>query len=234
MKQFSDLKNEPIMNMLTPEEYEEARERMVKTQLVAPGVQRYSIIERMGELEREIFTPEEFKLIAYSAKEIPLSGSRFMLNPMNLGLILDRVDFDSVSKVIVLGDGTGYVTALLADIVDSVVSVDNIDNFKSIVEKNLRDLNVENVEIIQGDITKGCPAKGPYDLIFINGAVQQIPDNLFAQLSDNGKILTALKKPFISHAIFQHKVGDTIQTERLFECSISLLPEFSKKSKFVF
>lgn len=222
------------MNMLTPEEYETAREKMVKTQLVAPGVQRYWIIERMGELEREMFTPEEFKIIAYSGKEIPLPESRYMLDPMNLGLILDRVDFDSIEKVLILGDSSGYVTALLASIVDTVISVDNVKNFSKKLIPMMEKLDIHNVNIIDSEIQKGCPAHAPYDLIYINGSVQQIPDDLFAQLSPNGKILTALKKPFISEAVFQYKINDTTQTERLFECSVSLLPEFAKKSKFVF
>ncbi len=222
------------MNMPTSEEFEKAREKMVKTQLVATGVQKYSIIERMGELERENFTPEEFKIIAYSAKEIPLSPSRYMLDPMNLGLILDRVDFDSISKAMILADGTGYVTALLADIIDTVISVDTIKGFSKNITPILETLNIQNVKLIESDIQKGYPIDAPYDLIYINGAVQQIPDELFNQLSPNGKILTAIKRPFISEAVFQYKIDDTIQTERLFECSVSLLPEFAKKSKFVF
>lgn len=222
------------MNMLTSEEYEKAREKMVKTQLVATGVQRYWIIERMGELQREMFVPEEFKIIAYSGREIPLPHFRYMLDPMNLGLILDRVDFDSVEKMMILGDSSGYVTALLANIVDTVVTVDNIKNFSKNMTPLMEQLNIHNVKVIENEIQKGCPSEAPYDLIYINGAVQHIPNDLFAQLAPNGKILTTLKKPFISEATLQYKVGDAIQTERLFECSVSLLPEFSKKSKFVF
>jgi protein-L-isoaspartate(D-aspartate) O-methyltransferase len=213
---------------------QEARAKMVRTQLVATGVQKHSIIERMGELEREKFTPEEFKIIAYSAKEIPVSASRYMLDPMNLGLLLDRIDFDSVKTVMVLGDSTGYVAALLAGIIENVVTVDNVKNFTENLNAIITMLNIDNITVIENDIDKGYPAGGAYDLIFINGSIQKSPDDLFAQLSPQGKILTALKKPFISEAVFQYKTNGTIQTERLFECAISLLPEFGKKSKFVF
>lgn len=222
------------MTELTPEQYSEAREKMVNTQLVATGVRRQSIINRASEIKREDFTPTEFKLIAYSAKEIPLQGSRFMLDPMNLGLILDRIDFDDIQNMLIIGDSSGYVSALLAGIVPNIVSVDSVEGFKNTVDKLLAEININNVHAIQGDLTKGHASEGPYDLIFINGAVQIIPDALFAQLSPKGKILTTLKKAFISHAVFQHKAGDTVQTEKLFECSVSLLPEFGKQSKFVF
>ena len=98
----------------------------------------------------------------------------------------------------------------------------------------MNNLDIHNVKIIESDIQKGYAVDAPYDLIYINGSVQDIPDDLFAQLSPNGKILTTIKKPFISEAVFQYKIDDVIQIERLFECSVSLLPEFSKKSKFVF
>ncbi|MFT6072936.1 MAG: protein-L-isoaspartate(D-aspartate) O-methyltransferase [Alphaproteobacteria bacterium] len=222
------------MTTLTPDEYKKAREKMVRTQLVTTGVQKKSIIDHVGALEREIFVPEEFKLISYSAKEIPLADKRFMLNPMDLGLILDRIDFDNTQKVLIIADGTGYVTALLSKMIDQVVTLDNVNNFKKNLDPILNSLDIQNVSVIESDVTEGWAAQAPYDLIFINGSVQQIPDALFDQLAPNGKILTALKKPFISHAVFQFKLQDAIQTERLFECSISLLPEFSKKSKFVF
>lgn len=229
------MQNEPSDEELEKQKaYEEARDNMVKSQLVATGVQKHSIIERMGELERELFVPEEFKIIAYSAREIPVSNSRYMIDPMNLGLILDKVDFDSINKVMILGDSTGYVAALLADIIDDVVTVDNTKDFSKNITELLNNIKVTNVKVVEGDIQKGYPDSSPYDLIFINGSVQQIPDEIFSQLSPIGKILTSFKKAFISEAVFQSKVNNTTQTEKLFECSISLLPEFSKKSKFVF
>ena len=231
------------MNMLPPkndntdeaqEALEQARAKMVRTQLVATGVQKQSIIERMGVLEREKFTPQEFKVIAYSAKEIPVSPSRYMLDPMSLGLLLDRIDFDSVKKVMILGDSTGYVATLLASIIENIVTVDNVNNFTENLTAITTMLGIDNVKTIENEIDKGYLEGSPYDLIFINGSIQKSPDDLFAQLSPQGKILTALKKPFISEAVFQYKTNGTIQTERLFECAISLLPEFAKKSKFVF
>lgn len=221
-------------NKPTPEFFTQAREKMVKTQLVTTGVQRQSIIDRMATLEREKFTPQEFKIIAYSAREIPVSAKRYMIDPMNTGLLLDKIDFDSVKKIMILGDTTGYVTALLAQTVEEIITVDNSDNFVENITALMAELNIQNVSVIHHDISVGYPNHAPYDLIFINGAVQQIPDTLFEQLVPQGKVLTALKKAFISEAVFQYKANGTVQTERLFECAISLLPEFGKKSKFVF
>jgi protein-L-isoaspartate(D-aspartate) O-methyltransferase len=221
-------------NEQTPEFYEKAREKMVKTQLVTTGVQKKSLIDRMATLERESFTPQEFKIIAYSAREIPVLPTRYMIDPMNIGLLLDKIDFDTVKKIMILGDSTGYVAALLSEAIDNIVTVDNTQGFSENVTALMTQFDIKNVTVFNNDIALGCPDNAPFDLIFINGAVQQIPDNLFAQLSPQGKVLTALKKAFISEAVFQYKLNDIIQTERLFECSISLLPEFSKKSKFVF
>lgn len=221
-------------NKYTPEFYQEAREKMVKTQLITTGVLQQSIIERMGTLEREKFLPSEFKIIAYSAKEIPVLPTRYMLDPMNTGLLLDKIDFDNVKKIMLLGDNTGYIATLLSEAIETVVTVDNTKNFNENINNIITEFDIKNITVVNGDIAMGDASNAPFDLIFINGAVQQVPDILFNQLAPQGKILTALKKSFISEAVFQYKIDNTVQTERLFECSISLLPEFSKKSKFVF
>jgi protein-L-isoaspartate(D-aspartate) O-methyltransferase len=221
-------------NKYTPEFYQEAREKMVKTQLITTGVLQQSIIDRMGTLEREKFLPSEFKIIAYSAKEIPVLPTRYMLDPMNTGLLLDKIDFDNVKKIMLLGDNTGYIATLLSEAIETVVTVDNTKNFSENINSVITEFDIKNITVVNGDIAMGDSNNAPFDLIFINGAVQQIPDILFNQLAPQGKVLTALKKSFISEAVFQYKIDNTVQTERLFECSISLLPEFSKKSKFVF
>jgi protein-L-isoaspartate(D-aspartate) O-methyltransferase len=222
------------MTVLSVEEYMKAREKMVRTQLVATGVRKQSLIERFGKIEREKYTPKEFKLIAYSAKEIPLAHKRFLLNPMYLGLILDCIDYDSIKNALIIADSTGYVATLLSSLINKITVIDSVLDFKKNLTPILEYHNINNIKIIEGDILKGYPQNGPYDLIFINGAVQQIPNIFFEQLSKNGKILTPLKKPFISQATFQYKINNTVQIERLLECSVSLIPEFSQSSKFVF
>lgn len=224
------------MGQTTPEDFEEAREKMVMTQLMVPGVQKQSIMDGMLNLLREEFVPNEFKKIAYSAREILLPNDRFLLNPMDLGLILDRMDLNNIEKILIIADNPGYVTALLADIIPHVTTLDHVSSFKENMLQLIDTLELKNVTVFDHDILEGVPENAPFDAIFINGAIQKTPDNLFSQLSPEGRIYSFQKKQFISHAVSQFKSAETneIQTELLFETSVSLLPEFSQKSPFAF
>jgi|GEM_PF-2102844 len=216
--------------------FKEAREKMILTQLVATGVQRQSLLDAVYNLLREDFTPPEFKTIAYSAQEIRLPNERFLLSPMDIGLMFDRIDFDNAQKGLIIADSSGYATAILSELVEDITALDQTPEFTNNIQNIVSKYELKNVTIVENNVLAGCADHGPYDFIFINGSVQQIPDCFYDQLAPEGKIYCFQNKQFISHAVAQFKSPEdgSVQTERLFEASVTLLPEFKKASKFVF
>lgn len=213
--------------------FEEAREKMIKAQLIPTGVRSNSVLEHMLKVPREMFVPEEFKIIAYSAKEIPLAQGRSLLEPMLAGKFLQAANLIGTERVLVLGDGTGYMTALFSMTAKSVVIVERselIDTIKS----NLEKLNFGNVVFITGDISQGAIDYAPFDIIYINGSVQKVPEKIMEQLTPDGTLFTMMKRGYICDAVKYKKTLDEVNKEVMFECSANVLPEFATSKKFKF
>ena len=213
--------------------FEEAREKMIKTQLIPTGVRNNSVLEHMLQVPRELFVPEEFKIIAYSAKEIPLAQGRSLLEPMLAGKFLQATHLVGTERVLVLGDGTGYMTALFSMTAKSVVIVERSELIDTI-KGNLEKLNFGNVVCISGDISQGAMEYAPFDIIYINGSVQKIPEKIMEQLAPDGTLFTMMKRGYICDAVKYKKMLDEVNKEVMFECSANVLPEFATSKKFKF
>ncbi|MEM6603003.1 MAG: hypothetical protein AAF621_03040 [Pseudomonadota bacterium] len=219
------------------ESFEAAREKMIKSQLVAVGVRNASVLEAIRKTPREHFVPKEFRVISYSGKEIPVSkNGRYMLEPMVTGKFFQSAELDGKQNILIIGDSTGYFGALVSGLAQSVTLLET-EEFVETLRENMSSFEPEedvSIEVVSGDLTKGYAAKAPYDIIFINGSVKQIPDELFKQISAEGYILTAFRRGYICDAVkyFLDGAGN-VQHEKLFECSIGFLPEFNKKPSFM-
>lgn len=214
---------------------EEARETMIKSQLMAVGVRNASVLEAFRSLDMEAFLPEEFKLIAYSGKEIAFNKARTMLEPMVMGKFLQHTDILPTFNILTVGDVSGYISALLSKMAKSVTLLET-DEFVEIAKSHIEAAVLEenNISFASGDITKGAAQNGPYDLIVFCGAVKKFDDCFYNQLSNDGAIIAAVKRGYICDAVCYHKGEDgSIQKENFFECSAGLLPEFKPKSTFI-
>lgn len=214
---------------------EEARETMIKSQLMAVGVRNASILEAFREIDMQVFLPEEFKLIAYSGKEISFNDSRTMLEPMVIGKFLQNADVLPTHNILTVGDVSGYISALLSTMAKSVTLLET-EEFIDIAKQSIADagLKKKNINFASGDITKGSPENGPYDLILFCGAAKTFDDSFYAQLTDDGAIISAAKRGYICDAIrYQKDENGHVQKENFFECSVEPLPEFKPKSTFI-
>lgn len=183
----------------------------------------------------EAFLPEEFKLIAYSGKEIAFNKERTMLEPMVIGKFLQHANILPSFNVLTVGDISGYISALLSKMAKSVTLLE-IDEFSAIAKSHIEaaQLNNNNISFASGDITKGAAQNGPYDLILFCGAVKKFDDCFYNQLSSDGAVIAAVKRGYICDAICYQKDEDgSIQKENFFECSAGMLPEFKPKSSFI-
>lgn len=211
-----------------------AREAMVDTQVRTSDVTRYSIIEAMLRVPREIFVPKARREVAYAEAEIPLAAGRAMPTARTLAKMLDAAEVGRGDLVLEIAPGTGYSTALIAGMAAAVVAIEPDEGLAGQATEALQRLEAINAVVTHGDPTAGDPAHGPYDVIFVNGAVEHIPQALTDQLKDGGRLVAIFLERGLGQCRVVLRVGDTLATRYAFDATAPLIPGFETKRVFAF
>lgn len=170
--------------------FEAMRHAMVASQLRTNAVNDPRVVEAMARVPRENFLPPEHRTIAYRDTLLPLPGGRRHNSPLVIGRLLTEAHVQPADNVLLVGAAGGYAAAILALLAGSVVALEEED---SLVALARRALNGEaKVEVVQGALAAGWSARAPYDLLVIDGAVDEVPDALVQQVKVGGRILTGL------------------------------------------
>lgn len=211
-----------------------AREAMVDTQVRTSDVTRYPIIEAMLWCPREQFVPRSRREVAYAEVETPLAPGRAMLAPRAFAKMLEAAEIGSSDLVLDLAPGTGYSTAVISRLAAAVVAIEPEESLARHATEALEALEVVNAVVSQGDPTAGDPPHGPYDVIFVNGAVEQVPEALTDQLKDGGRLVAIFVERGVGQCRVVLRVGDTLAQRIAFDVSGPLVPGFEKKRAFAF
>jgi protein-L-isoaspartate(D-aspartate) O-methyltransferase len=211
-----------------------ARRLMVDGQVRTADVTDTDLLDAMLALPREKFLPSSLAQLAYVDNDIVIAKGRAMLKPMVLAKLVQAARVRNVDRVLDVGCGTGYSTAVLARLAASVVGLEEDAALARQAKDALAAVGATNVEIAVGPLTAGWPAGGPYDVIFLNGATEIAPEALGRQLSPAGRLVgvhggVPAAKGMIYHYIEGHLVG-----RPLFDAAASLLPGFIAPPTFVF
>lgn len=216
------------------------RRNMVDCQLRPNDITDLRILEAMNDVPRERFVPEELKLTAYADKDINLvgrgeeGGPRAMMSPMALAVLVDLADLQSSDYVLDIGCLSGYSSAVLAQIAESVVAVESHPHLVKLATETLSDLEIVNVAVVECGLKEGQPNQGPYDVILINGAVEAVPDGLLDQLKDGGRLVTVVFENGVGHAERFVKSGSVVSSSRKRDLTAPLLADFEAESSFAF
>lgn len=219
--------------------FSEARKNMVESQVHPNDVTDTRILSAMLSVPREQFVPSSRRGIAYMDEAVPINDEnvqprRFLMEPMPTAKLMQLADIRRGDLVLDIGSGTGYSSSLLAQLADSVVALESEEALAEAANKILADLEIGNVAVVQGDLAAGYPQEGPYDVIFLNGAVSEVPEALFSQLNDGGRLVTVIGDGPIGVAWIYLKTGDHIGGRPAFDASIPPLPGFELPQKFSF
>lgn len=172
-----------------------ARKNMVDCQIHTAGVIAPPILEAFGEVPREIFVPESLKSVAYADEDLPLGQGRFLLAPPVLAKMIHAASIDRSDRILDIGGATGYSGAILSALSEEVVALDESAALLDKARKNWDSLGIRNVEAHAGIMREGLSSRAPYDVIFINGAVAEIPERLADQLAPGGRVMAVLARP---------------------------------------
>ncbi|KPF75888.1 MULTISPECIES: protein-L-isoaspartate O-methyltransferase family protein [Blastomonas] len=217
---------------LAPPDFAAARRHMIESQLRPSDVSDPVVIAAMAVTRREDFVPAAQQHLAYIDRAVPLSGGRVLNPALSSGLLLTRAELSGNEKVLLIGAGTGYLAALLAGIVARVVAVE--DN-RALVEHASAALGgMANVSVIESDLTQGHAADAPYDLIIIDGAVQQVPDSLVAQLAEGGRLLAGVDEAGVSRLAMGRRQAGAFALIPFADTDIAPLAAFARPKSYSF
>jgi protein-L-isoaspartate(D-aspartate) O-methyltransferase len=215
-------------------DFESARRAMVDSQVRPSDVTRLPIIEAMLWAPRERFTPRALRPVAYADAQIPLGPRRVVLDPRSFAKMLDAAAVTAGDLVLDVGAGFGYSAAVLSRIAAAVVALEESPEAAAAAPDLLAALSVDNVIVERGALAEGAPASGPYDVIFIEGGVERIPDALTAQLKDGGRIVAIQMTGPIGRCMVWTRAGQALSARAVFDATAPVLPGFDVVPAFTF
>jgi len=210
------------------------RTTMVDTQVRPSDVTKFPIIEAMLLVPREEFVPTAQREAAYVGGNMDLGQARVILEPRTLAKMLDALEITPDDLVLDIGASFGYSAAVLAHMAQAVVALEEDESMAKEAQEALLANNVDNAIVQTGALTGGAPEHAPFDVIVVQGGVQEIPGAITDQLKDGGQIAAL----FVDGALGEIRVGlkanDTVTWRKAFHAGAPILPGFEKHAAFTF
>jgi protein-L-isoaspartate(D-aspartate) O-methyltransferase len=189
------------------------RLRMVEAQLRARGIRDERVLAAMARVPRHEFAAELYRDQAYQDHPLPIGEGQTISQPYIVAIMLEALAIQPTDKVLEIGTGSGYATALLAELAAQVYSVERHTTLAAEARARLAHMGLANIQVIVGDGSQGFAAAAPYDAILVSAAAEQIPSALLAQLADGGRMILPIGPPDAQQLQLIRMVNGQPQTE---------------------
>ncbi|MBT8476281.1 MAG: protein-L-isoaspartate O-methyltransferase [Alphaproteobacteria bacterium] len=213
-------------------DYAARRIMMVDTQVRPSDVTKFPIIEAMLTVPREAFVPSGRREAAYVGENLALGGGRVMLEPRTLAKMLDALDIQPDELVVDIGPGLGYSSAVIARLAEAVVAVEEDEDLASEAETALSEAGADNVALVQGALANGAAKHGPYDVIVVEGAVEEVPQAVIDQLKEGGRVAALFMEGALGVCRVGYRIDGAVTWRFAFNASAPVLPGFEKQKSF--
>lgn len=216
------------------------RSKMVEGQLRTSDITNVAVLDAMAEVPREAFVPLSRRALAYMDEDLPITAGgngiapRYLMEPAQFGRLLQFADIRPDEFVLVIGCATGYSAAVLSKIASSVVALEADQALAETATATLAEQGHDNVAVVQGPLQEGLASQGPYDVIVIEGAVDAVPETLFAQLNDGGRLVCVRGHGNAGFAELYVKDDGIVSSRRGSNSAVKGLPGFEVIPAFVF
>jgi protein-L-isoaspartate(D-aspartate) O-methyltransferase len=171
------------------------REAMVERQLRRRGITEPEILDAFRAVPREAFIGDEYAHLAYGDHPLPIEANQTISQPYIVALMIQAAAIKPGDTVLEVGAGSGYAAAVISRIARQVIAIERQHALVDVASERLRRLGYDNVEIVEGDGTRGCPDHAPFDAILAAASGSHVPQALIAQLSPGGRLVMPLGEP---------------------------------------
>jgi len=203
---------------MTMNTIEQHRFNMIEQQIRTWEVLDPEVLNLLHQVPREKFVPTAYQGVAFADTEIPLHDGVLMLAPKLEARLIQSLSLQKKDHVLVVGSGSGYLTALAASLTKTVVSIDINPYFTKLAKQNCQKLKINNITFVTGDGSLGWAKDQPYDAILFAGSLPQLPETIRHQLNINGRLLAILGEAPSMHATLITKTSNKdFEEEILFE-----------------
>ncbi len=207
---------------------------MVDAQIRTNDITDPRIHAAMLAMPRERFLPETKQAVAYMDGCVALSAGRVLSDPRSFGKLLQLAAIKPTDRLLDVGCGSGYSTAILARLAGEVIGLEQDAELAGVARDCLSALNITNASIAEGALQDGLNLQGPFDVIFCNGALEVAPKALLKQLTDGGRLVAILRDGAASTARLYLRHEGVISERAAFDAHLPVLPGFERPAAFVF
>ncbi len=218
------------INTFSQFEYDGLRERMVKYQIEARDVKSKRVLDAMRKVPRHEFVPEKYRSEAYNDHPLPIGYGQTISQPYIVALMTELADVTKGEKVLEIGTGSGYQAAVLAEITDSVFSIEIITELINEVKQLYQKLRYQKITVKNADGYYGWKEFSPFDAIVVTAAAEHVPPPLIEQLKEGGKMIIPVGHPLqVQDLLILEKKNGKIQTKNIIPVRFVPLVRGSKK-----
>lgn len=216
-------------------DYAAFRRNMVENQIRTNKVTDPTLLTVLTEIPRERFVPERLRPIAYVDEDIEIGNGRYLMEPMVLARMLQTAQVGPRDMVLDIGCATGYSTAVLARIANTVVAVESDPELAAMATATLGELGIDNAAVVEGPLEEGYPKQAPYDVIFLGGTVSRVPPAIAEQLGEDGRLVAVVSDGAgVGRATLMLRTAGILSTRPVFDAATPGLPGFAAEPGFVF
>lgn len=191
---------------------------MVEEQLIPRGIKNQRLLEAFYKIERHKFIPEELRSSAYADFPVPIGENQTISQPFIVALMTEALDLTGKEKVLEIGTGSGYQSAILAELAGEVYSIERFESLGKRAQETLNSLGYTNIKIKIGDGTLGWPEESPFERIIITAASPRVPLPLTEQLKENGKMILPLGESFGQVLTLVEKKKNKLESTQICGC----------------
>lgn len=215
--------------------FEQARFNMVEQQIRPWQVLDKDVLHVLSQVRREWFVPAAFQAVAYTDVDIPIAHGQHMLAPRIDARLMHDLQLKGNEKVLEIGTGHGYLTALLAARAQRVISLEQHADLAAQARANLQRAGVTNAEVRTANGHEGLAAEGPFDAVVLSGSVAEVPQVLLDQLSVGGRLIAIVGTDLTMSATrYTRTANDHWDSLKLWDCQVDALDGFTQPARFHF
>lgn len=211
-----------------------ARRAMIEGQVRPNDVTSRALVDAMASVPREAFAPKSKRGLVYGDVDVAVAEGRWLIRPRDFAKLAQAVDVGASDVVLDIACGRGYSTAVFAHMAEAAVGLESAPDLVAKATQTLGDLGADNAAVVEGDLRAGVPRQGPFNVIFVNGAVEEVPQSWLEQLAEGGRLGVVVRENAVGRARVFTRSGGVVGSRVVFDCASPVLPGFERPEAFVF